>query len=53
MLHRAEGLTESTYVVPETALESLEAGARVFWVVEANLPDGRRSTSRTFVVTVE
>ncbi len=52
-LDRAAGLVDAEYRVPVERLESVAAGGRVAWRVEATLPDGRQITSVTFVNRVE
>ncbi|MEM8930786.1 MAG: zf-HC2 domain-containing protein [Acidobacteriota bacterium] len=49
----ATDLDRAEYLVPAEALESIEAGARLFWQVTADLPDGRRIVSETFEVRLE
>jgi len=49
VLHMARSLTEPRYEVPEGALDTLPDGGRILWKVEAQLPDGRRVTSATFI----
>jgi hypothetical protein len=41
------------FLVPESALQPLAAGAKVLWRVEAAHPDGRRRSSPTFVNRLE
>ena len=49
----AADLTEPQFAVPESSLSEIPTGARVLWQVEANLPDGTRVASRTFVTRIE
>jgi hypothetical protein len=48
----ARGLTEPSYLVPESALASLPAGTRLLWQVQARLPDGERRDSPTFITSL-
>lgn len=49
---RSRGLTKPEYVVPESSLARVPAGARLLWQVEVGLPDGSKQMSATFIVTV-
>jgi hypothetical protein len=49
----AEGLKAPEYQVPASALAGLPAGSKLFWKVEAELPENGRLTSPTFVATVQ
>jgi len=48
-----EGLKTQEYQVPANALAGLPAGAKLLWKVDADLPDGSRVASATFVATVQ
>jgi hypothetical protein len=50
MLDEARDLQRPEYVVPPSALSPLAATSRVFWRVDASLPDGTKVTSRDFTV---
>jgi hypothetical protein len=50
---RTEGLTESSYTLPVSAVAGLDPGTDLLWHVEALLPDGSRVTSKTFRVRIE
>jgi hypothetical protein len=41
------------YLVPADALAQVSPGEQIFWQVETRLPDGRRVSSDTFVVTLD
>jgi hypothetical protein len=51
-LIQRNGLEETQFVVPESALDGVDPGSRLMWQVTALLPDGRRIQSRTFFVIV-
>lgn len=53
ILARGSELDEPEFKVPEAALGAVESGSRVFWQVNARLPDGRQMESEAFVVRVE
>lgn len=53
LIDRAEGLLEPRYQVAAPRLVDLEAGAKVFWQVEARRADGRAELSETFLVQVQ
>ncbi len=53
VLAEARGLEAPSFQVAATALAELPSGSRVFWLVEASLPDGKRLTSKTFLVRLE
>lgn len=53
ILDTASGLTSPEYVAPAERLEGLPAGAKVFWQVEAKLPDGSVVQSGTFITEVK
>jgi hypothetical protein len=42
----------SEWRVPAEALDAIPKGGRLFWQVDALLPDGSRTLSRTYLVTV-
>lgn len=46
-------LDEPQYRVPAAALDTVASGSRIFWQVNARLPDGRQMESDTFVVRVD
>lgn len=52
VLADAVGLTETSYVVPPSALSVVPSGGRVLWRVEVARPDGGRTATRTFVTRV-
>ena len=52
-LHRAFGIEQAEYRIPENDLADLPPGAVILWTVTAHLPDGRRWTSVSFRATVE
>jgi len=52
-LHRAFGIEQPEYRIPESDLADLPPGAVILWAVTAHLPDGRRWTSISFRATVE
>jgi hypothetical protein len=49
----ARSLVEASFVVPESALESLPPGSRLLWQVQMRLPDGERRDSPTFVTLLK
>ena len=49
----ASDLTEPEYLIPESTLTHLPAGARLLWRVTAILPEGNRIQSETFVSFLE
>ncbi|MBJ6761210.1 hypothetical protein JGU66_10580 [Myxococcaceae bacterium JPH2] len=49
VVHRVERLERNVYRVPAEVLAPLPSGARVFWQVEAHLPDGRVWRGATFM----
>jgi hypothetical protein len=53
ILDTASGLTSPEYVVPAERLEGLAAESKVFWQVEAKLPDGSVVQSGTFITEVK
>jgi hypothetical protein len=53
VLDTASGLTTPEHTVPAEMLEGLESGAKVFWQVEATLPDGSTIQSGTFITEVK
>ncbi len=50
---RAQDLTQPRFQVPPESLAGLGAGVEIYWRVEAVLPDGSSSSSRTFVFRLE
>ena len=52
-LHRAFGIEQAEYRIPESELSDLPSGAVILWAVTTHLPDGRRWTSVSFRATVE
>ncbi len=48
-----QGLTAPQYRIPEAALADLSKGTKLYWHVEAALPEGGRVASRTFSAAVE
>jgi len=52
-LHRETGLTGNEFTIPAAALENVPAGGVILWQVEAVLPDGTTTTSKTFQATIE
>lgn len=52
-LHRAFGIQQPEYRIPESDLADLPPGAVILWAVTAHLPDGQRWTSVSFRATVE
>jgi hypothetical protein len=53
VLDTASGLTIPEHTVPAEMLEGLDSGAKVFWQVEATLPDGSTIQSGTFITEVK
>ncbi len=53
ILDTASGLSSPEYTVPAERLQGLPEGAKVFWQVEATLPDGSVVQSRTFIAEVK
>jgi hypothetical protein len=53
LLAQGKWLQSPEYLVPDSALEELASGARIFWQVSARLPDGQRVDSTTFISTIE
>lgn len=49
----ARGLTAPQYRIPESALADLSSGTKLYWHVEAALPEGGRVASRTFSVALD
>jgi len=49
---RVAGLTEGRCRIPAEALDGIESGARLYWQVVAQLPDGRRIESPTFIAVL-
>lgn len=52
-LASSDGLTAGEFLVPQSALAGLPGGAKILWRVEVLGPDGSRSSSPTFVNTIE
>jgi hypothetical protein len=52
LLDAASGLSSPEYTVPAERLRGVPAGAKVFWQVEATLPDGSTVQSGTFIAEV-
>ncbi len=46
-------ITATELQVPSSVLANVKAGEELLWQVEAQLPDGRRVASQTYVVRVE
>jgi hypothetical protein len=46
-------VTATELLVPSSVLANIKSGQELLWQVEAQLPDGRRVVSQTFVVRVE
>lgn len=46
-------ITATELLVPSSVLANVKAGEELLWQVEAQLPDGRRVASQTYVVRVE
>lgn len=53
LLFTQQDLVRPELLVPAAALERTQPGERLLWQVEARLPDGRRISSETFIVTLE
>jgi hypothetical protein len=53
VLDTASGLASPEHTVPTESLEGLPSGAKVFWQVEATLPDGSTIQSGTFITEVK
>jgi hypothetical protein len=53
LLASVADLSEPELVVEEAILAHLVTGSRIFWQVEARLPDGERVVSPTFVVRLQ
>jgi len=53
VIAEARDLDAAEYTVPTEALVDLPSGSRIVWQVHANLPDGRRLASRSFVQSLE
>ena len=47
-----EGLRQTEYLVPASALAGMAADGELLWQVEALLPGGRRETSQSYVLKV-
>lgn len=52
-LFAQQNLGVSELLVPSDALQRVSAGEQLLWQVEVRLPEGRRVSSETFVVTLE
>ena len=53
VIAEARDLDAAEFTVPAEALADLPPGATIIWQVHANLPDGRRIASRSFVQSLE
>jgi len=53
VVSEAQALDAAEYVAPVDALRDLPAGTRLFWRIEAHLPDGSEIVSDTFSVRLE
>jgi len=53
VIAEAHDLHATEFTVPVEALAELPAGSSIVWQVHANLPDGRRLASRSFVQSLE
>ncbi len=53
VLAAVSGLKATEYQVPGAVLESLPAGSRILWQVEAVTPAGHRLSSRTFTARLD
>jgi len=53
VIAEARNLDATEYTVPAEALADLPPGSSIVWQVHANLPDGRRLASRSFVQSLE
>jgi hypothetical protein len=53
VIAEAHDLKAPEFTVPAQALADLPPGTKIVWQVHANLPDGRRLASRSFVQTLE
>ncbi len=53
VVDRARALEEATHQLAPDALVDLPAGTKLFWQVEAILPDGSRKTSETFISVLQ
>lgn len=53
LLLEQQDIERSEFVVPSAVFERAASGEQLLWQVEARLPDGKRVSSETFVVTVE
>jgi hypothetical protein len=53
VIAEAHGLDTPEFTVPAEALAGLPVGSTIVWQVHANLPDGRRLASRSFVLQLE
>jgi hypothetical protein len=53
ILDTASGLTSPEYTVLAEKLEGLPAGAKIFWQVEATLPDSSVVQSGTFIAELK
>ena len=45
----ADNLSENEYHLQEDALRAVDSGERIYWRVQARLPDGSESDSTTFI----
>lgn len=53
VIAEARNLNATEFTVPAEALADLSPGTKIVWQVHANLPDGRRLASRSFVQSLE
>jgi len=53
VIAEARNLGATEFAVPAEALADLPPGAKIVWQVHANMPDGRRLASRSFVQSLE
>ena len=53
VIAEARNLDATEFTVPVEALVDLPAGSRIVWQVHANLSDGHRIASRSFVQSLE
>jgi hypothetical protein len=53
ILHEKEGITSTSYRVPESALAAVPSGAKLFWQVIPTFPDGSQPQEPAFPVRVQ
>jgi hypothetical protein len=53
VIAEARNLDVTEFTIPEEALADLPPGTKIVWQVHANLPDGHRLASRSFVQSLE